>query len=43
MKIFRGLTEVSDSSDMQATVIDPADMEGLESALNNHKVSRRNI
>lgn len=28
---------------MQATIIDPADVKALESALNEHKVSRKSV
>lgn len=42
-KVFRYSTYVFNLSDMQATVIDPADMEGLEAALNNNNVSSEEI
>lgn len=42
-KVFRYSTYVFNLLDMQATVIDPADMEGLEAALNNNNVSSEEI
>lgn len=41
--VFWYSTYVFNLYDMQATVIDPADMEGLEAAVNNNNVSSNEI